>query len=295
MTSAYNDTKELFRKCGACSHTFAHLINREYDHPDHIYEEATDTLAGGIFREGHQCGMLWGAALATGAEAYRRADNVDEASALALAAATELVASFEKDNHTLDCKEYTGVNMKRLDGILLLVAKNLLTGIDNNKCYIMAEEWTPRAIEAGEKGLSSHQEGRLPSHNCATDMAKSLGASEAESIMVAGFAGGLGLSGKGCGALAVAVWLKTLDWLRQHPGKVPPMMRFPEVSKIIERFKEETAGKMRCSEICGRHFGSVNDHSEYIEHGGCRDLMASITEAASMNVRKDRRAALAEA
>lgn len=79
MNAPTNDAKEVFRKCGTCSQTFAFLINRANYHHEPIYEKALDQLAGGIFREGQQCGMLWGAVLATGMEAYRRTDNICEA------------------------------------------------------------------------------------------------------------------------------------------------------------------------------------------------------------------------
>ena len=39
--------------------------------------------------------------------------------------------------------------------------------------------------------------------SCASEVAAKMGASDEEMVMVAGFAGGLGLSGNACGALAV--------------------------------------------------------------------------------------------
>ena len=74
-------------------------------------------------------------------------------------------------------------------------------------------------------------------------MAKKMGASEEEKVMVAGFAGGLGLSGKGCGALAAAIWMKTLEWCKEHPGKTPPYFNNPSAKKILKAFLEETNGE----------------------------------------------------
>jgi hypothetical protein len=85
-SSSPSDAKAVFRSCGTCSQTFAHLLNREFGHPDKVHEKAIDPLAGGILRHGHQCGMLWGAALAVGAEAYRKTASTEEAQALALSA-----------------------------------------------------------------------------------------------------------------------------------------------------------------------------------------------------------------
>ena len=65
------DGKKVFRKLGTCSRTFFYILNREFGHPRELEERASDVLAGGIMQKGHQCGMLWGASLAIGAEAYR--------------------------------------------------------------------------------------------------------------------------------------------------------------------------------------------------------------------------------
>ncbi len=273
MNLPKNDTKEAFRKCGTCSQTFAFLINREYEHHDPIHEKALDTLAGGIFREGHQCGMLWGAALATGAEAYKRSNTLKEAKAMALVASHELLEAFQNRANSIECREITGVQMNRLGGLLKFMLETLAVGMNNSKCFVLAEDWTPDAIEASQRGLREADVENAPSHNCASIVAESLGATEEESVMVAGFAGGFGLSGKGCGALATAVWMKTLKWLRENPGKTPPMFRFKEVSELVEGFKKETNELVRCEEICGRRFDSAEDHSDFIKNGGCKKLL----------------------
>jgi hypothetical protein len=275
-----NDTKEIFRHCGACSQTFAHLLNRRYGHRDSFHEKALYPLAGGIFREGHQCGMIWGAALATGAEAFRRAENLHEAEAMALSAAKELVASFEDREHTIECKEITGVEMNRFFGLLKFMVKSMWKGMDKNPCFVLAENWTPEAITAAEVGLNKHREGDAPAYNCAALTVKNMGGTDEEAAMVAGFAGGIGLSGKGCGALAAGIWMITMDWLRKNPDATPPMFRFPEVSQLIEGFKEQTGGKMRCEEICGRKFDSAEEHSDFLENGGCRSLLSWLSQRA---------------
>jgi hypothetical protein len=192
MEATQNDAKELFRKCGACSHTFAYIINREYGNHDPIYEKALDTLAGGIFREGHQCGMLWGAVLATGSEASRRSDQPNEARTMALTAAKELVASFQDQERAIECHQITGIRMNRLLGLLELMAKTMLKGMNNSQCFVMAEKWAPKAIEASKSGLDVEIDGVPPAYNCASMLAEKLGMTTEEANMVAGFAGGLG-------------------------------------------------------------------------------------------------------
>ena len=84
MRTDVSDGKKLFKKLGTCSRTFFYIINREFDNPKEAEERASDPLAGGIFKQGYQCGMLWGASLAVGAEAYRRSDNRDQAIGVAI-------------------------------------------------------------------------------------------------------------------------------------------------------------------------------------------------------------------
>jgi hypothetical protein len=42
-----------------------------------------------------------------------------------------------------------------------------------------------------------------------------MGASDEEMVLVAGFAGGMGLSDNACGALGAAIWMNTLAWNRE--------------------------------------------------------------------------------
>ncbi len=94
LTNTPQDAKVVFSKCGTCSRTFAHLLNRAYGHPKETAEIAMNPLAGGIANQGHQCGMLWGAAMAVGAEAFRRNKDQEKAIALAVTATQHIVESF---------------------------------------------------------------------------------------------------------------------------------------------------------------------------------------------------------
>ena len=94
------DAKKVFKRCGTCSQTFGHLLNRAFQHNDELAEKALDPLAGGIINQGHQCGMLWGAALAIGAEASRKYDNIDKAVAAAIIASQYIMHSFTQHTGT---------------------------------------------------------------------------------------------------------------------------------------------------------------------------------------------------
>ena len=48
------------------------VVDASFGHPMKVEEKAVMPLAGGVANMGYQCGMLWGAALAAGAQSYRQ-------------------------------------------------------------------------------------------------------------------------------------------------------------------------------------------------------------------------------
>ena len=70
-------------------------------------------FAGGIVNQGYQCGMLWGAALAAGAQAYRLLGPGPQAETAAIIAAQRLVESFRaRTNNEINCLEITDINLQ---------------------------------------------------------------------------------------------------------------------------------------------------------------------------------------
>ncbi len=95
--------------------------------------------------------------------------------------------------------------------------------------------------------------------------------------MVAGFAGGLGLSGSGCGALAATIWKTILELVKK--GKWKYSMSDPVTEKILNKFYEATDYKIECHEICGKRFNSIDEHTEFIKNGGCEKLINILSYA----------------
>ena len=283
-----NDTKDVFTACGTCSRTFAHLLNREFWHPKEHEEKAMNLMAGGIMNQGFQCGMLWGSALAIGAEAYRRSGSTEEAMASAIAATRQVMDSFVEETGTINCKEIIGIDLSTKIGMAKFMLKTTAQGRENSHCFNLAERWAPEAIttasgalEGAAEQLKGHQTAVSGCRSCASEVVRKMGGSVEEMQMVAGFAGGLGLYGGGCGALAAAIWKKMLDWCRENPDKDPPYFNNKAAKRILKAFKAETDGKMRCREICSRVFTSVEEHTEYLVQGGCKDLMTTLARCAS--------------
>ncbi len=270
-----NDGKKIFKEKGTCSRTFEYILNREFGNNLEDEERAADPLAGGIMRKGHQCGMLWGATLAIGAEAYRRNNDLEKASAMAISATQTMMDSFEKRTKSVNCKVITGCSMDNFFGMAKFMVKVTLQGMNNSTCFNLAEDWYEDAIESAKVGLNKDQS-NIPENNinCASDVVRRLGGTEEEKAMVAGFAGGMALSGNGCGALGATIWKKSLEWVKENPGK--SAFNNKASKSLLKPFLKETKGELVCSQICGRTFGTLQDHSEFLKNGGCSKLIETL-------------------
>jgi hypothetical protein len=229
-------------------------------------------MAGGIAQQGYQCGMLWGAALGAGAESYRRYKGIEIAIGMAIKATQAVFDSFVKGAKSPDCEEITKTDWSKRFGIIkYLISGKMVT------CFRLASNWAPDALQVVDTSFSIGQT-FLPDQpiSCASEVIKRMGGSDEEAVMVAGFAGGYGLSGNACGALSAAIWFNTLDRVRQKKFKYS--LSDPEVEKIMNAFFIESDYKIECSEICGRKFGSIMEHSEFIYNGGCKKLIDKLAE-----------------
>ena len=269
-----NDTKELFRKCETCSRTFACLLNREFEHPKENEERALNPLAGGIMNRGHQCGMLWGTALAVGAESFRKHKDLNKAITVTVKATQDIIVSFLKTSGSTNCKDIIGYDLTSILGMAKFMLKTTIRGMDNSLCFNLAEKWAPEAVQTANKSLSVDIDMVEPPVCCASEVLKQMDAREEEIVMVSGFSGGLGLSGNACGALSAAIWKRMLDWCRDNPTKSPPFFNNKTAKKILKTFNTATNKKMLCSDICGIKFKDLEDHTEYIKQGGCKKLIS---------------------
>ncbi len=265
-------TKRVFLKKGTCSRAFFFILDREFGFPLEEEERAIDPLAGGIMQQGYQCGMLWGASMAVGAEAHRRNDDPGQAIAITIAATQNIMDSFLKRAKSIECEEITQCDFSSKASF----AKFFFTG-GVFSCFVLAGKWAPEAIESATEGLSArHLDFVEPPRSCASEVVREMGASEEEMAMVAGFAGGLGLSGNGCGALAAAIWMTTLIWNREHPGKTS--MKNPATEKLLKAFYDETDYEMLCENICGTCFKTIDDHTVFVNNGGCKKLISVLAD-----------------
>lgn len=266
-----NDAKKIFKKLGSCSQTFFYIFNREYGHKKRIEEKASDPLAGGIYQQGYQCGMLWGSSLAIGAEAFRRYGDPDKAVGVTIKATQHILESFKKRTKTIECYDITNCDWSSK----ISMAKYFFTGRFLS-CFTLAEEWAPEAIDAAEEGLAKEWTD-LPQKciSCASEVAKKMGASDEEMITVAGFAGGLGLSGNACGAFSAAIWMKNLDRCRKNEKT---SYKDPESDEKLEKLYLATDYEVKCDKITGKTFANIKNHTEYIKNGGCEKLINTLAQ-----------------
>lgn len=270
-TIPLDDARKVFWKKGACSHTFFYLLNREFGHHRPIEEKGTDPLAGGIVQKGHQCGMLWGAAMAVGAEAYRRSDKIDQAIGLAMKATQNIVKSFSDRAKSVDCREITGTDFSKP----LQMARYIL--FRARSCFKLAADWAPEAVTAAKEGLGQDIS-ELPEKllSCASEVVREMGGSEEQMAMAAGLGGGLGFSGSACGALSAAIWMNSMAWGRENPDKSPYGNAYAK--ETLKKFLEETGGEMLCPKLAGRRFNNVEEHTDFVKNGGCRRLIEMLTD-----------------
>ena len=271
------DTRWVFLKKGTCSRTLFYILNREFGYPMEPEEIASDPMAGGIMQHGYQCGIIWGTALAIGAESYRRSPNLDEAITLAISATQVLLNEFTSMAGSAECEEITGADMTNQKSF----RKYMISG-KFLACFKLADKWAPEAIKLAEKALSPtvgtrNREGK----SCASELVREMGGSEMEISIVAGLAGGLGLSGSGCGALSAAIWMHSLRWSKDNPGK--SSFGNPRSNRVLEAFLEQTDYEFECRNICGMKFNSQEEHKTFINQGGCSTLIKALAKIEGEN------------
>jgi hypothetical protein len=220
--------------------------------------------------------MIWGATLAAGAQAYRLLGPGLQAETGAIIAAQRLVESFRARNNEINCLELTDIDWHNSPSMrkFVFIAKSFVT----LSCARMTARYAPVVFSEINSALSEkHIEVPSPPVSCAAMLAQKMGASDMHTVMAAGFAGGIGLSGGACGALGAAIWIIGMNCLEEGVGKNVWRSKVfqSRAGDTIDRFiKSKSADfKFECSEIVGRRFENVGDHAGYMRDGGCSEII----------------------
>ena len=252
------------------------VVDDSFGYPLKLEEKATMTLAGGVATQGYQCGMLWGAALAAGAQAYRLYGSGPEAEAAAMIATQKMVETFRaRTKNEINCLEITHMNWQETNKILPIL-KFFVKGGPLG-CFRMAAGYAPEAYSAIDSALSeNHSAAPSQPVSCTAALAQKMGLSDMHTVMAAGLAGGIGLSGGACGALGAAIWITGMN-----RSDAPVGFDFTDswVGDTIEIFLESSDYEFECSEIVGRKFENIDDHADYVSNGGCSKIMEALAAA----------------
>ncbi len=79
-------------------------------------------------------------------------------------------------------------------------------------------------------------------------------------------------------AWAAAIWMNTLTWCKNHPGETPPFFK-PDESGVMKALNNVTRNEILCRKIAGHSFETINDHTSFIQNGGCDKLIQALSTA----------------
>jgi hypothetical protein len=253
------------------------VVDDSFKQPLKQEEHGAMSLAGGLMGRGYQCGMLWGAALAAGAQAYRLWGAGPQAETGAVIAAQQVVEAFRARTREINCSAIIHLDWKNLSkgGVLKFFLRGGPIG-----CFLLAAKYAPSAYDAIDSALSDNTLSANPidpparSVSCAAVVAQRMGASELHTVMAAGLAGGIGLSGGACGALGAAIWLMGMQSSEQERGDLS--LNDPASVAVIEKYLESADNEFECAKIVGRKFENVADHAAYVRAGGCAKIIEAL-------------------
>jgi hypothetical protein len=181
---------------------------------------------------------------------------------------------FQSRTNTVDCKE------DYRHRLLQTTPDDSVYALRARSCFKLAEDWAPEAVISAKEGL---EQGAtvLPeeSKSCASELVRRMGGSEEQMAMAAGLGGGLGFSGSACGALSAAIWMNSMSWSQENPGKSPYGNAYAK--QTLKKFLEETDGEMLCPKLAGKEFSSVEEHTEFVKNGGCGKLIDLLVNTAN--------------
>ncbi len=253
-------------------------LNNTYEQPLKLEELAVIPLAGGIMQHGYQCGMLWGAALAAGAQSFRTNGAGAQAENIAIVTAQKLVSAFRKQNQYINCSDITPIDKD--SSAWEMTAYFFLKG-GVVRCMRKVGKYIQEAFRQVEHSFSivppKFEEFESPL-SCTSLLAKKIGVSDLHAHMVSGLAGGIGLCGGACGALGTAIWLKGLKILQERPdANLWNDETFnKKANELIATFIDITDYKFECSEITQKQFKDVKDHAAYLKEGNCLKLIETL-------------------
>ena len=162
-------------------------------------------------------------------------------------------------------------------------------------CGKLHLQWAPRAQQLIDTALTEFGERRSAGScaNCAVQTMRALQSStrmQAEDcVLLSGLAGGVGLLGNVCGALAAGVFAMSADQQlgrqQEHRdsrirGSLEELAgaRYRGAATRLRHDFVERFGSELCVEITGRRFQDVMDHAAFVEQRGCENVTRFVAD-----------------
>jgi len=276
--------RDWFLRSVSCSEATFTILNRGAGLELDDLEQAAHTLSGGFMMQGHACGMIWGTGLAIGARAVERFDDAGAAGAASLSVMMKAAAEFEKVAGSIDCRDIIDGSLETRMGRLRYVMAGKA-----NLCTRLAIKWAHIAdelIDAELAALEGAPLNQVKSNCAAMALERCVDSLEIDldPAIAAAFAGGVGLRGNVCGALAASAFAHGVKYYQGRKGPRDSMVAAAlqefdvgaEFNKAPRRLADDFTGRfgsVLCSDICGREFPSPDELSRFIEGGGCAEAI----------------------
>ena len=290
-------TREMLRRF-SCSETMLTLLNAAAGIELKELEEASDPLCAGLLAEmDGACGALWGAALAAGVRARARIPDSDTARRATLEAARKVVAAHIRAGRPMNCADITGMSRWSLAGF---IRRGNLGG-----CAALLADMAPvfhdvidAELREGDRKATSVAEGApLHCRNCAVEafdrVCGAIGLpADGMGTVAAGFAGGLGLSGNVCGALASSILAVTLKYFMERNKPKHSLVRSElqglwigtgwmiPAQEVSREFRGRFGSRL-CSKVSGERFAGPEALSAFLATGGCGEVLNAVTASAA--------------
>jgi hypothetical protein len=281
--------KYWWLQCVSCSEASMTTQMRGFGLEEPVYEQGLHSFSGGFMHLGHACGLLTGAAIAAGFLARERFDDDEARAAAALYATIRLAKVHPELAGSVNCLDITDVNLTSLSGRLRYVKEGKA-----QLCGRLHLKWSPQAHELINKSFSEFKENIQirDCANCAVEtlgqIVRSTGLEERDLTLVAGLAGGVGLLGNVCGALASGVYAVSVSRYYKHNVKERDSRLKGSFYELVGAGYRGSATQLRlkfidsfgselCSQITQRKFSDMEEYSTFIKHGGCKEVIEFVT------------------
>ncbi|MDP6346526.1 MAG: C-GCAxxG-C-C family protein [Alphaproteobacteria bacterium] len=287
-----DQAKAWWLRCVSCSEASTTLINRTAGAEAPLLEQAAHLFSGGFMHQGQACGHLWGAALAAGIRAAETSRDEHIRSAATLHAAIRLAERFSDDGWAFSCRENIGADLTSLNGRL-----RYLRSDKPRACGRKALAWASDADAAIDAALAEFDPDAVdkPCANCAVECLRGIAAPAEvpadDRCVVAGLAGGLGLTGNVCAAISVGVFALSLRHYADRGNRPRDGMLRAAIQELdlidlgLRRRPRRLLGDfaarfggLRCVDIVGRRFDGIDDHTRHVADGGCQEVIGFVAD-----------------